>query len=74
MWNNQKQQKMFSLMSNLQTYYNFKLDFQINKSIKNYNTTKWYNTKQTNLCAHFMEYTAYNIPLCQHEGLFFEHS
>ena len=28
MWNNQKQQKMFSLMSNLQTYYDFKLDFQ----------------------------------------------
>ena len=28
MWNNQKQQKMFSLISNLQTYYNFKLDFQ----------------------------------------------
>ena len=28
MWNNQKQQKMFSLMSNLQTYYHFKLDFQ----------------------------------------------
>ena len=28
MWNNQKQQKMFSLMSNLQTYFHFKLDFQ----------------------------------------------
>ena len=28
MWNNQKQQKMLSLMSNLQTYYHFKLDFQ----------------------------------------------
>ena len=29
MWNNKKQQKMlFSLMSNLQTYYHFKLDFQ----------------------------------------------
>ena len=28
MWNNQRQQKMFSLMSNLQTYYHFKLDFQ----------------------------------------------
>ena len=28
MWNNQKQQKMFSLMSNLQTYYHFKVDFQ----------------------------------------------
>ena len=29
MWNNQKQQQnCFSLMSNLQTYYNFKLDFQ----------------------------------------------
>ena len=28
MWNNQKQPKLFSLMSNLQTYYHFKLDFQ----------------------------------------------
>ena len=28
MWNNQKQQKIVSLMSNLQTYYHFKLDFQ----------------------------------------------
>ena len=28
MWNNKKQQKLFSLMSNLQTYYHFKLDFQ----------------------------------------------
>ena len=28
MWNNQKQQKMFSLMSNLQIYNHFKLDFQ----------------------------------------------
>ena len=28
MWNNQKQQKMFSLMSNVHTYYHFKLDFQ----------------------------------------------
>ena len=28
MWNNQKQQTLFSLMSNLQTYYHFKLDFQ----------------------------------------------
>ena len=29
MWNNQKQQKkLFSLMSNLQTYCHFKLDFQ----------------------------------------------
>ena len=28
MWNNQKQQKLFSLMSNLQTYYHFKLDLQ----------------------------------------------
>ena len=26
MWNNKKQQKMFSFMSNLQTYYHFKLD------------------------------------------------
>ena len=28
MWNNKKQQKLFSLMSSLQTYYHFKLDFQ----------------------------------------------
>ena len=28
MWNNQKQQKIVSLMSNLQTSYHFKLDFQ----------------------------------------------
>ena len=29
MWNNQKQQKiLFSLMSNLQTYNHFKLDYQ----------------------------------------------
>ena len=28
MWNNQKQLKLFSLMSNWQTYYHFKLDFQ----------------------------------------------
>ena len=28
MWNNQKQQKLCSLMSNLQTYYHFELDFQ----------------------------------------------
>ena len=28
MWNNKKRQKLFSLMSNLQTYYQFKLDFQ----------------------------------------------
>ena len=28
MWNNQKQQKVVSFMSNLQTYYRFELDFQ----------------------------------------------
>ena len=29
MWNNQKQQnKLFSFMTNLQTYYHFQLDFQ----------------------------------------------
>ena len=28
MWNNQKQQKLFSLMSSIQTYYDYKLDFQ----------------------------------------------
>ena len=36
MWNNQKQQKLFSLMSNLQTYYHFKLDFQkVNQQVVN---------------------------------------
>ena len=29
MWNNQKQQKLFSPISNAQTYYHFKQDFQI---------------------------------------------
>ena len=28
MWNNQKQQNMFSVLSNLQTYYHFQLDLQ----------------------------------------------
>ena len=28
MWSNQNYKKMFSLMSNLQTYHHFKLDFQ----------------------------------------------
>ena len=28
MWNNQKRQKLFYRMSNLQTYYHFKQDFQ----------------------------------------------
>ena len=28
MWNNQIQKQLFSLMSNLQTYYHFTLDFQ----------------------------------------------
>ena len=28
MWNNKKNKKIFSLMSNLQIYYHFKLDFQ----------------------------------------------
>ena len=28
MWNNEKQQKIVFLMSNLETYYHFKLDFQ----------------------------------------------
>ena len=38
MWNNQKQQKMFSLMSNSQTYYHFKLDF---KKVDHYTGGKW---------------------------------
>ena len=28
MWNNQNNKNLFSLMSNLQTYYHFKLEFQ----------------------------------------------
>ena len=28
MWNNKNNKKMFSFMSNLQTYYHLKLDFQ----------------------------------------------
>ena len=28
MWNNKKQQKIVSFMSNLQTHYHFELDFQ----------------------------------------------
>ena len=45
MWNNKKQQKMFSLMSNLQTYYHFKLDFQ---KVDQHTGGKWliHSTKQ----------------------------
>ena len=39
MWNNQKQQKrLFSLMSNLKTYYHFKLDFQ---QVDQHTGSKW---------------------------------
>ena len=38
MWNNQKQQKLFSLMGNLQTYYHFKLDFQ---KVDQHTGSKW---------------------------------
>ena len=39
MWNNQKQQKkLFTLMSNLQTYYHFKLDFQ---KVDQHTGSKW---------------------------------
>ena len=38
MWNNKKK-KMFSLMSNLQTYYLFKLDFQ--KKVDRHTGGKW---------------------------------
>ena len=31
MWNYQNNKKMFSLMSNLQTYYHFKLHFKVNQ-------------------------------------------
>ena len=39
MWNNQKQQKMFSFMSNLQTYHHFKLDFQ---KVDQHTGCKWF--------------------------------
>ena len=44
MWNNQKQQKLFSLVSNLQTYYHFKLNFQ---KVDQHTGGKWliYDTK-----------------------------
>ena len=37
MWNNQKQQNLLSLMSNLQAYYHFKLDFRV----PTYGVGKW---------------------------------
>ena len=38
MWNNQKQQKLFSLMSNLQTYYHLILDF---RKVDQHTGSKW---------------------------------
>ena len=38
MWNNQNNKKLFSLMSNLQTYYHFKLDFQ---KVDQHTVGKW---------------------------------
>ena len=38
MWNNKKQQKLFSLMSNLQTYYHLKLDF---RKVDQHTVGKW---------------------------------
>ena len=38
MWNNQKQLKVFSFMSNLQTYYHFKLDL---KKVDQHTGRKW---------------------------------
>ena len=38
MWNNKKQQKLFSLMSNLQTYYHFKLHF---RKVDQHTVGKW---------------------------------
>ena len=39
MWNNKKKtKKLFSLMSNLQTYYHFKLDFQ---KVDQHTGSKW---------------------------------
>ena len=48
MWNNQKQQNLFSLMSNLQTYYHFKLDFQ---KVDQHREGKWliHGTKRLEL-------------------------
>ena len=45
MWNNQKQQKLFSLMSKLQTYYHLKLDLQ---KVEQHTESKWlmYGTKR----------------------------
>ena len=45
MWNNQKQKQMFSLTSNLQTYYHFKLDVQ---KVDQHTGGKWliYGTKR----------------------------
>ena len=47
MWNNKKQQKMFYLMSNLQTYYHFKLDFP---KVDQHTGRKWliHSTKRHN--------------------------
>ena len=42
MWNNETikhTKKLFSLMSNLQTYYHFKLDFQ---KVDQYTGVKWF--------------------------------
>ena len=39
MWNNKKQQKLFSLMSNLLTYFHFKLDFQ---KVDQHTGGKWF--------------------------------
>ena len=46
MWNNQKQHKIVSPMSNLQTYYYFKLDFQ---KVDQHTGGKWliHNTKRS---------------------------
>ena len=74
MWNTQKQQKMFSLMSNLQTYYRFKLDFQ---KVDQHTGGKWLNIKRWDnalmkivsivfqpFCGHMM--IILNIDLCTH--------
>ena len=45
MWNNKKTERLFSYMSNLQTYYHFKLDFQ---KVDKHTGGKWliYSTKR----------------------------
>ena len=69
MWNNQKQQKMFSLMSNVQTYYHFKLDFQ---KVDQHTGGKWliHGTKRqtrTTSCKAWNSPVEYPSRECKHD-------